>query len=156
MKTLITPSEVVRLAFAEGMYLTPDAIAPADIAAAERRYLIPVTGQTLYDKLLTGAYPELRAETAPALALCTRLVVQPRLDVRTGRCGTTAPRTESSQPASESTLHSLRQSLRRQSRDLLRGLSEYLAAHSTQYREYDSRQDIFNRCTTDGGIVQIH
>lgn len=156
MKTLITPSEVARLAFADGMYLTPDAVTAADVAAAEQRYLIPVVGQKLYDKLLAGTYAELRAELAPALALCTRLSVQPRLDIRTGRCGTAAPRTEGFQPAPESSLRSVRQSLRRQSRDLLRRLSEYLTAHNTQYREYDPRQDIFNRCTTDGGIVQIH
>lgn len=44
MKTLITPLQVLRLAFGEGEYLPPESVTEADIAAAERRYLVPVIG----------------------------------------------------------------------------------------------------------------
>lgn len=93
MKTLITPLQVLRLAFGEGEYLPPESVTEADIAAAERRYLVPVIGLTLYEKLLGGACADFRTGylEAPA-ALFTRAVLQPRLDVRTGQCGTTVPK----------------------------------------------------------------
>ena len=37
MTTLVTPCEVIDLAFADGGYLPPEAIGTADIAAAEAR-----------------------------------------------------------------------------------------------------------------------
>ena len=43
MTTLVTPREVIDLAFADGGYLPPEAIGTVDIAAAEARYLLPVT-----------------------------------------------------------------------------------------------------------------
>ena len=39
MTTLVTPREVIDLAFADGGYLPPEAIGTVDIAAAEARYL---------------------------------------------------------------------------------------------------------------------
>ena len=48
MTTLVTPREVIDLAFADGGYLPPEAIGTVDIAAAEARYLLPVTGPALW------------------------------------------------------------------------------------------------------------
>ena len=67
MTTLVTPREVIDLAFADGGYLPPEAIGTVDIAAAEARYLLPVTGPALWQKLAEGEYPTLREEfAAPA------------------------------------------------------------------------------------------
>ncbi len=156
MKTLITPLQVLRLAFGGGEHLPPETVTEADIAGAERHRIVPVIGQTLYEKLLEGSYPEFRDEylAAPA-ALFTRLAVQPRLDVRTGQCGTTAPRTACGQPAGEATLRALRRSLRTQARAMLRRAGEHLFAHRDEFPEYDPENDILRRCTTDGGFVQI-
>ena len=54
MTTLVTPREVIDLAFADGGYLPPEAIGTVDIAAAEARYLLPVTGPALWQKLAEG------------------------------------------------------------------------------------------------------
>ena len=135
MKTLITPLQVLRLAFGEGEYLPPESVTEADIAAAERRYLVPVI-------------------EAPA-ALFTRAVLQPRLDVRTGQCGTTAPKSAYAQPAGDTARRHLRRALLAQARTLLRRAAEHLRAHRDEFPEYDPENDIFNRCTTDGGFVQI-
>ena len=48
MTTLVTPREVIDLAFADGGYLPPEAIGTVDIAAAEARYLLPVTGTGIF------------------------------------------------------------------------------------------------------------
>lgn len=91
MKTLITPAEAVTLAFGTGEYVAPEAIAEADIAAAERRYIVPVVGRKLHARLAEGGYAEFTAEyLAAPVALWTRVLVQPRLDVHSGQCGTVA------------------------------------------------------------------
>lgn len=79
MTTLVTPREVIDLAFADGGYLPPEAIGTVDIAAAEARYLLPVTGPALWQKLAEGEYPTLREEfAAPAAACAVRVAMQPR------------------------------------------------------------------------------
>lgn len=155
MKTLITPLQVLRLAFGEGEYLPPESVTEADIAAAERRYLVPVIGLTLYEKLLGGACADFRTGylEAPA-ALFTRAVLQPRLDVRTGQCGTVAPKSAAYQPAGTQALRELQRSLRRQARTLLRRAAEHLETHAVEFPEYDPHENILNRCTTDGNFVQ--
>lgn len=155
MKTLITPLQVLRLAFGEGEYLPPESVTEADIAAAERRYLVPVIGLTLYEKLLGGACADFRTGylEAPA-ALFTRAVLQPRLDVRTGQCGTVAPKSAAYQPAGPQALRELQRSLRRQARTLLRRAAGHLETHAAEFPEYDPHENILNRCTTDGNFVQ--
>lgn len=156
MKTLINPAQVIALAFADGEYLAPEAIGEGDIAAAEGRHIVPVVGQALYDKLLAGSYAEFTAEylAAPA-ALFTRLAIQPRLDIRTGQCGTVAPKSAAYQPAAAESLRVLRRSLRRQARTLLRRAAQHLDAHADEFPEYDSDRNILKRCLTDGDLVQI-
>lgn len=155
MKTLITPLQALRLAFGADEYLPPDTVRTDDIAAACERYIVPVVGRPLYEKLLAGSYPAFTADyLAAATALFTRIVVQPRLDVRTGRCGTAAPRSTDMQPADAAARRAVMRSLRTQARTLLRGASEYLAAHPAEFPEYDPDRDILNRCSTDGNLVQ--
>lgn len=156
MKTLISPLQVLKLAFGDGEYLPPETIAETDIATAEQRYIVPVIGHNLHEKLLGGSYAEFRTEylAAPA-ALFTRLALQPRLDIRTGQCGTTAPKTSYGQPADKAALRRLQRALRSEARTLLRRASQYLCTHREGFPEYDPENDIYNRCTTDGGFVQI-
>lgn len=156
MTTLITPSQVLRLAFGPGEYLTPESVATADIQAAEERYLVPVIGRRLHARLLAGDGADFARDYLwAAVALFTRALVQPRLDVRTGRCGTTAPRTSSAQPADEQACRRLQRALRTQGRTLLRRAAARLETLRDEFPEYDPRENIFNRCATDGGFVQI-
>ena len=156
MNTLVTPLQVLKLAFGEGEYLPPEIIADADIAGAEQRHIVPVVGRALYEKLLAGSYPDFRTEyLASPAALFTRAVLQPRLDVRTGQCGTTAPKSAYAQPAGDTARRHLRRALLAQARMLLHRAAEHLRAHRDEFPEYDPENDIFNRCTTDGGFVQI-
>ena len=92
MNTLITPAQAVASAFTDGEYLAPEAIGEGDIAAAEQRYIVPVIGRAFHEKLLAGLHAGFTAEyLAAPVALFTRIAVQPRLDIRTGQCGTVAP-----------------------------------------------------------------
>ncbi len=155
MNTLITPAQAVALAFADGEYLAPESVTQSDIAAAEQRYLVPVIGRRLHEKLLSGSHAGFTTEylAAPA-ALFTRIALQPRLDVRTGQCGTVAPKSAAYQPAGTQALRELQRSLRRQARMLLRRAAEHLETHAAEFPEYDPHKNILNRCTTDGNFVQ--
>lgn len=156
MKTLITPLQVLRLAFGDGEYLPPESIPEAGIAAAEQRYLVPVIGRALYEKILGGSYDTFKTEyLAAPTALLTRLALQPRLDIRTGQCGTTAPKSTYGQPADDTSRRQRQHALRSEARTLLRRAGDYLDTHREEFPEYDPETNILKRCTTDGGFVQI-
>ena len=155
MKTLISPTRVLTLAFGDGEQLPAGSVTAADIAAAEERYLVPVVGRALHERLLAGLYPELTADyLAAPLALFTRAAIQPRLDLRTGRCGPTVAAPDGSEPADTPTRRRLVQSLRSEARTLLRRASRHLRTENRRYPEYVATDDIISRCTTDGGLVQ--
>lgn len=156
MKTLLTPAEVVSTAFGEGEYMPETAVSSADIAAAESRHLIPVTGHRLWQALIDGRYPDLRDDyAAPAAAMFTRVELQPLLDIRTGRFGAAAPSTSCWKPAERKQILDARRALRRRARALLHRLSDRLDECAAEIPEYDPRENILNRCSTDGGFVQI-
>ena len=156
MNTLVTPLQVLKLAFGEGEYLPPEIIAEADIAGAEQRHIVPVVGRALYEKLLAGSYPDFVFDyIASASAVLTRVGLQLWLDDGIGKCGTTAPKSAYAQPAGDTARRHLRRALLAQARMLLHRAAEHLRAHRDEFPEYDPENDIFNRCTTDGGFVQI-
>ena len=156
MNTLITTTQLLQQAFGSGEYLPPDTFSEADIAAAEERYLLPVIGPALHERLLAGDYADLRdSYLARPLALFTRLMIQPRLDIRTGQCGTSAPKSSWGQPADEEARRRQCRALRAEARSLLHRAVRYLDRHREEFPEYRPERNILKRCTTDGGFVQI-
>ncbi|MCM1151260.1 MAG: hypothetical protein NC209_06490 [Alistipes sp.] len=150
MKTLITPLQALRLAFGDSEILPPETISEADILAAEERWIVPALGRKLHDKLLAEGYPELRTEyLAAPVALFTRALIQPRLNIRTDRSGTLAPKSSYGEPADDEALERLRRQLLRQARTLLTRATEYLNACKTFFPEYEPAA----RCSIDGGIL---
>lgn len=157
MKTLITPAQVVALAFADGEFIAPEAISEADIAAAEQRYIVPVIGRRLHTRLTEQTYAAFTEEyLAASVALFTRAMIQPLLDIRTGQCGTIAPRSAAYEPAGEASLHRLQQVLRIKARTLLRRAAAHLSENAAQFPEYDDEVNILKRCTIDGNLIQTH
>ena len=156
MKNLITPEQVVRLAFNDGEYLSPAAIGESDIAAAMHRYVEPVTGAALAAALAEGRYASLTDDyVAPALAMAVRTLVQRALNVRTGQVGLSIPTGRGSDTALKSASDELQRSLRRRRRALLRRLSDYLADNAARFPEYRRETDAMQKCSIDGGLVQI-
>lgn len=155
MITLSTPAEVAASAFSAAEYIPEEAITAADIAAAERHGIIPVTGRALYERLAAGGYPTLLEEfVKPALAASVRVAIQPLLAVRCGACGIVIPRSESIEPADAKQRKEVIQVLRRRASELRRRLSDELERNAETYPEYTSRDNILNRCTIYGDIVQ--
>lgn len=155
MNTLITPVQVVRLAFAPDDCLPPDAVAEADIAAAEQRYLVPVIGAALHQRLINDTDRSFVDHyLAAPLALYTRLLIQPRLDVRAGRGGTTAPNPSGASPAAAEARRAVRTALLTEARALLRRAVARIEAYPRSFPEYDARENVLNRCRLDGKLVQ--
>ena len=155
MKNIISPAEAVALAWGTGEYIAPEAISEADIAAAERRYIVPVIGSRMAAALADGRYEDLRTGyAAPALAMFVRVSVQSALDVRTGQAGSVVQSGACCQPASSDARTAAIRSLRRRAGELLRRLSDKLDAEAASYPEYAPCRNILKRCSTDGGIVQ--
>ena len=114
MNTLITPAQAVALAFADGEYLAPESVTQSDIAAAEQRYLVPVIGRLLYEKLLSGSHAGFTTEylAAPGSAAPSRPNPPPTSPqarrpcascngacaVRPGRCCAAPPNTSKRTP----------------------------------------------------------
>ena len=156
MNTLISPTQAVRLAFGDGEWLPPEALTEADIAAAEERHIVPVIGRALHERLLEGQYPDfVTSHLAACTALFTRALVQPRLDIRTGQSGTTAPKTDYGSAPDTTARRALRRSLLAQPRTLLHRPAGYLADHRATIPEYDPARDILHRCPPDGNLEKV-
>lgn len=116
-----------------------------------------MVGQALLDKVLQGDYAELKSDyIAPAVALYTRYLVQPRLNVATSQMGLAVPSGSSRKAAESSAREELQRALKIRARTSLRLLSEYLEANAEQYTEYVASENILKRCSCDGGFVQIY
>ncbi|MDE6446572.1 MAG: hypothetical protein K2L06_06905 [Alistipes sp.] len=154
MKTLITPLQAVKLAFGDSEILPPETLAEADIAAAEQRWIVPAIGRKLHDRLLAGLYADLVTDyLAAPTALYTRALVQPRLDVRTDRLGTLAPKPANGAAAGDEARRGVRRQLLEEARTLLQRATDCLTANRRQYPEYAPDENRAPGCSIAGGIV---
>lgn len=152
MNLLITPSEVVSLAFSGEELVRKEVITEFDILEAEECYVRPILGATLYEALIAKRYPTLLSDyVLPALAAWCRYVVHPHLDSRCYVCH------ESQSRSSSMNEHDRRLwlRLRRKASTLSRRLSEHLNGHCDDYPEYNPLNNPLNRCSIYGDIVQI-
>ncbi len=156
MKTMITPLQVVRETFGAMEPVSVECISEADIAAAENRYIAPALGAELHAALLEGRYADFVGEyVAPALALYTRYLVQPRLAVKTLSAGTVAPKTSVSQPATDKAQREQRKAVLHEARALLYRAVDHLNAHAGEFAEFDPAACPLNRCRIHGEFVEI-
>ena len=156
MKNLITNEQVISLAFGEGEYLSPEVILDADIASATSRYIIPVVGEELCEAMVEGSYEELLDDfVAPALAMAVRTVIQPALNVRTGQAGLQISSSLRADSSTKTAMQSLQKSLRLRRQALLRRLSNHLKNHASEFAEYDPKSDAMQKCSINGGYIQM-
>ncbi|MBR5877161.1 MAG: hypothetical protein IKZ11_01190 [Alistipes sp.] len=156
MDNIISAERVIELAFADGGYIPKEIVSQADIRLATERWVKPVVGQELLQRVLAGDYVELREEyIVPVVALYTRLVVQPKINVMSSFGGLTSAHSSSRKASDETSRKELQSRLREDAHSLLRALSDYLNQNQAQFKEYKKSENILNRCSTDGGFVQI-
>ena len=155
-QNIITAAEVLSAAFTDGAYLAPETISDADIWAAVERWIVPVTGRRLLEAVERGSYADFAsAYLKPCVAAYTRLLIQPRLSAVTSQLGVTAPASASHKAADEGMRRELMRSLRKRAHALRRRMSEYLNNPPHTMSEYVAEENVLNRCSCDGGFVQI-
>ena len=156
MKNVITNEQVISLAFGDGEYISPEVILDSDIALAADRHIIPVVGKELYQEMLNGSQSALLQDyVAPALAMAVRTIIQPALNVRTGQAGLSISSSLRSDSSTKSAINTLQRSLRNRRQALLRRLSNYLKNHASEFPSYEVSRDAMQRCSIDGGYVQM-
>lgn len=147
---LVSVEEVFRYAFTNGEVLPPSVITDADIAAAEQRWLVPALGEEMCTALRDPLHEEFRSQyIAPALALYTRALVQPRLDVRTDQVGTSSPDSTLTHQAGGRALVRMHRELLRQANTLMERAADHLRSHAERYPQYRPR----THASRAGGIV---
>ena len=59
---IITPEQVVAMAFSDGEYVASEVISEADIDTAIARWVKPIVGEALLEAVAGGSYEELCVE----------------------------------------------------------------------------------------------
>ncbi len=128
--SIIEPSEIRAIAFSEAMAIPTEMLSGANIEYVVSRFIIPVTGEKLLEKVAQGEYDNLkRAYLHNAISLYVRHVSAYDDD-------TTALSTLS------------------RARHYLRVLSSHLERNRDAYPEYCSSKNILKRCRIHGDMVQ--
>lgn len=156
MKNLITNEQVISLAFGDGEYLSPEVVLDSDIVAAAEKYILPVVGEELYEEMLNGSHNSLVDNfVAPALAMAVRTMIQPALNVRTGQTGLHISSSMRADTSTKSAAQMLQKSLYARRQVLLKRLSNHLKRHASEFASYNPEKDVLQRCSINGGYVQI-
>lgn len=150
---MITPEQVLELAFAANEKITPVSIKQTKIDAAQEKYIRPVLGR-LYDALLDGKYPELLDEyIRPALAYYVRYSVIPDLALKLNDKGAQTYYSEYANTATDKQRAEMRQQARDDANALLDKAVRHIAENRSRYPEYEPRTDIRKKITSNGGII---
>lgn len=151
MQTLITPAQVVALAFSSEELVAKEVVTASDIIEAETRHLRPILGAELAEKLLAGEYATLLSDyVAPALASWCRYAVQPLISERCHVCHDGSHTTAQNDHDAV-----VLRALRRKAVTLSHRLSDHLNAHAGDYPEYNSKNNPLNYCSIYGDIIQV-
>ncbi len=128
--SIIEPSEIRAIAFSDATTLPEEFISSANIEYVVSRFIAPVTGEKLLEKVAQGEYDNLKREYLhDAIAMYVR-------HVSAYDDQTTALTTLS------------------RARHYLRALSSHLEENLKMYPEYRSDKNILKRCRIHGDMVQ--
>lgn len=134
---LITPAEVLELAFPSNQYLPEEMILPAKIDAAQYRFLKPAFG-SLYVCLAEERYEMfLNQFVKPALAYYVRYLVIDDLCASTGTSGVLQAETDYAESASEKNMEKVKRQAKEDADILLRQALDYVDTHTDLFPEYD-------------------
>jgi len=150
---LITPEEILELAFSPVDQIDPQVLTHSRIEAARLKFLVPVFGE-LCSLLGTERFAYLlNGFVKPALAFFVKYAILQELAVRIGNDGITQIGLPDQQPAEPALVESLRRdSLHAGHLFLRRGL-EYLRRHESEFPELKMKRYRRVRREMHGGIL---
>ena len=152
MKTLITPAEVVELAFTSDSCVRASQIPLVEIVAAQEEQLRPVFG-ALLDAMLEGQYEDvLGVWIKPALAEFVRSRVVLSLGM-VSSSGVAAHSHSGTRPATSDELLRVSREAAARARTLRARALAIVEASPELFPEYTSENNILNRIHIVGGII---
>lgn len=132
-KNIITPQEVVGIAFAANSNFKAEAINEHIIHIAEVKYLRPALGAELYENLAN--YPELVDRLKPALAFFVKCGIMPSIAINMGNGGLALSNPQYMTTATDKQRTLLYESELSKANTLLAEVVDYIAT-SGEYPEY--------------------
>jgi hypothetical protein len=154
MELLITPAQVVQLAFKAPDFIREDMICEATILAAEQKFIRPVLGDPLCDALLAGKYPALLTDyVKPSLALYIKMEMTVALAIQTGAAGVVELNSRNLARATDAKTRAATQRLGGEAGLLMVRAVRHIEANPKKYPEYNPADNIMHRMSIRGGIV---
>ncbi len=142
MKTIVTPPEVLSLAFGTTHTLEEGAVPSYAILLAQESFLLPALGRELYVALTAESADEVTQNFATeylkqplALYVASRLL--PTLALQVGSAGVVRLAGESFEKVDDATLHRAVVRMRADADRLLARATAHLAAHPELYPSYE-------------------
>lgn len=157
MKTLISPAEVISIAFGTTHTLRPESVPIHTILSAERRLLRPVVGEQLCNELALDAPSEPYVSLFEnylklPLALYAAYLALPAIAAQVGTAGVVRLRGEGFEPLDDHSVERLRRRLKADADALLDTATDHLAANPDLYPLYDPSQNVRSRISLKGGV----
>ena len=158
MKRLVSPAEVLTIAFGTTHTLRESDVPEHTILAAERKFLRPVLGGELFDKLTaeeSAATDRTFVENylKMPLALYVASLLLPTIALQVGAAGVVRVAGESFRAVDERSIVRLCRRLRSDAGALLDSAADYLAAHPDLFPLYCPEANVRHRLSLKGGII---
>ena len=152
MKLIISPKEVVDIAFQDSPNITEIRISETDIIAAQTKFIKPVLGK-LYEGLQNGQYPELMPFIKAALANFVKLSIIPKLSVSLGNIGIVQPKADMFASANQETLITLKNAAKTNAYNMMKLAINHIETNPELYPKYSPNDNILNRVSIASGFV---
>ena len=150
---LISPAEVLALAFSSTEYQREELVGPSAIEAAQIKLLEPVFG-SLYSVLHEERYANFVDEyIKPPLACYVRYLLLAECSAHAGAIGVIQAQTTYAKTAPKEILTLLRKQARDNADVLLKKAVNHVEAHPELFPEYDPRQNVGKRVLFKGGFI---
>ena len=152
-KFLITPAEVVALAFDAGSGLGPEDIPEGMILSAQEKFIRPVLNE-LYPRLEAGDLPDfLETFIKPALAYYVRLLLLPVMAVSTDKMGLVVLNGTSLKAADAEQRSMLVKRTRADACALMRRAIRHVEENPEMYPEYRPAKNVLHRLSICSQVV---
>lgn len=154
MKLLITPAEVAADCFNGDANLRDEFIKDSAILTAQRKYIYPLLGKSLWNALENKKYDALAdGYVKPALALYVKAVVLPAVYSQAGIMGVVQYAGRNFTGAAAGSFADLLKSIRNEADTMMRICMEHIETRAADYPEYDPRENAGKKFSVQGGVV---
>lgn len=154
MIPLITPQEVVNLAFNSVEQVDAGLVRESTIITAQQKFILPALGQTLYTKVEQGTYQGLCMDKIKMpLALYVRMLSVPMLVAQMGATGVMQHCGANFSTANTSQVNALMRALRVEADTLMQQMLEHVGEHPDAFPDYKAHESVFNKVVILGNLI---